>query len=116
MNRSRLIEQLELRPEMFSLDGSFRMYGAFFRGYQYGADAVWLQDFQAWLARQLGTGQNLGWEALVLRAAFPEDSTRWRYPAQLSTGDDVAVCRALFSWLRRFDAEFPEAKPRIHCE
>ncbi|GAB2648986.1 hypothetical protein GCM10009743_25800 [Kribbella swartbergensis] len=116
MDRSWLIEQLQSRPGMFSLDGSFRMYGAFLRGYQCGADAVWLQDFQAWLVRQLGTGQNLGWEALMLRSVFPDDPTKWRYPAQLSEEDDVALCRALFSWLRRFDTEFPEPKPPTRCE
>ncbi|MEU8222520.1 hypothetical protein [Kribbella sp. NPDC048915] len=91
---------------MFGIDGSFRTYTAFLRGYQYAFDhPTWLDEFHSWLVGSLGTGANLGWEALILRIAFPDDPEKWRYLAPLSVAEDGAVCRTLFDRLRAFDAD-----------
>ncbi|MFI5732242.1 hypothetical protein ACIA49_19115 [Kribbella sp. NPDC051587] len=93
---------------MAGVDGSFVMYAAFFRGWQYGGDADWLRDFQRWLADGMGTGWNLGWEALILRIALPDRPGTWSVSAERGAAEEAVVLRVLFEKLREFDAEFPE--------
>ncbi|MGW7680170.1 hypothetical protein ACWGID_05485 [Kribbella sp. NPDC054772] len=101
-----LIERLEARPKMFSLDGSFSMYAAFLRGCQYATEgSSWAGDFRSWLVEQLGDGGNLGWEALILRLSFPTEPQKWSYldNAPRSDEDDRTACHSLLSQLKAFD-------------
>lgn len=107
IERSWLIERLDKRPLMFSLDGSFDMYVAFLKGYQCGSDAEWLANFHAWLVQDLGSGQNVGWEALILRIALPGKPDSWRLFGPRAEDEEAALRRTLFDKLRAFDATFP---------
>ena len=95
---------------MLAIDGTFVSYSAFLRGWQYGGDAEWLQEFQRWLADGMGTGWNLGWEALILRTAFADRPGTWSTSAERDDEDEAVVRQVLFGKLREFDAEFPEER------
>lgn len=107
-NRTWLFEQLEARPKMAGIDGSFASYAAFFRGWHIGGEARWPAAFQRWLADDEGTGWNLGWEALILRRAFPDRSEMWLVSSPRNEEEDRLACRTLFDKLREFDELFPE--------
>lgn len=108
MSRKLLIHQLETRPLVFMLDGSYKMYVGFLNGYRVGSSVAWLDDFHDQLVLKLGGGANLGWESLVPRLAFPADPSKWRPLASRNAAEDKELCRSLFSLLREFDAVYPE--------
>lgn len=93
---------------MLAVSGTFASASAFLRGWQYGGEADWLREFQRWLADGLGTGWNLGWEALILRIAFPDRPGAWSTAAERGDDDEAVVRQVLFAKLREFDAESPE--------
>ncbi|MFD0402307.1 hypothetical protein ACFVHI_30000 [Kitasatospora sp. NPDC127121] len=107
MNRSELVANLQKYPSMFGLDGSYSMYVAFFRGYEIGADAEWLRGFRDWLVRDLGYGQNLGWESLIIRAAMPGRSDHWQLFGPRDEETEQALTETLFRRLEEFDLMFP---------
>ncbi|WP_405061619.1 hypothetical protein OG474_08200 [Kribbella sp. NBC_01505] len=91
VRRTWLIDQLDARPTMVGVDGTFAAYSAFFRGWQYGGGAEWLQSFQGWLADGMDTGWNLGWEGLILRLALPDRPGTWSVSAERSREDEAVV-------------------------
>ncbi|MEU4620377.1 hypothetical protein AB0G04_10430 [Actinoplanes sp. NPDC023801] len=72
MNYQELFAQVHRRPGMFCLDGEFHTLTAFVRGCEAGNDWQLLAGFREWLVTRLGGGDNLVWEGLVLRLAFPD--------------------------------------------
>jgi len=59
---------------MFVMDGTFYNFTAFVRGCEAGNDWQLLTGFREWLVARADGGDNLIWEALVLRLAFPDRS------------------------------------------
>ncbi|SIR95215.1 hypothetical protein [Micromonospora avicenniae] len=84
---------------MFGLDGSYVMYVAFFYGYREGVGDDLLAKLKEKLVGDLGTGQNLGWESLLLRKVAPNDPELWRPLAPREESFDRRLCEALFDQL-----------------
>lgn len=74
VNYQELFADVRRRPGMFCLDGTFHDFTVFVRGCEAGNDWQLLTGFREWLVTRVGGGDNLIWEALVLRLAFPEQS------------------------------------------
>lgn len=72
---------------MFGMDGSFHDFTVFVRGCEAGNDWQLLTGFRELLVTRVGEGDNLVWEALVLRLAFPDRSQR---PAREALTKDPA--------------------------
>ncbi|MBV9855152.1 MAG: hypothetical protein JOY82_11650 [Streptosporangiaceae bacterium] len=67
----KLFADIQERPNSYGLDGSYAQAVAFIMGCDAGNSWGLLTGFREWLAMKVGHGTNLGWPALVLRAAFP---------------------------------------------
>ncbi|GAA4572732.1 hypothetical protein GCM10023176_36270 [Micromonospora coerulea] len=95
---------------MFGLDGSYKMYVAFFRGYAKGGGGDLFVRLHKRLVSDLGTGQNLGWEALLLRKVAPDDPESWWPLSAREESFDRRVCDALFDHLEDLQGDAqPEA-------
>jgi hypothetical protein len=97
---------------MFGVSGSFVEYAAYLHGYQHGGAGRWLDDFRLWLAHGLDLETNLGWPSYLLRLTFPDRSGSWDLRAERTAAEEAAACSALFDWLLKFDAAFPEELDR----
>lgn len=84
---------------MFGLNGSYGMYVAFLKGYEEGSGDDLLAKLKEKLVGDLGTGQNLGWEALLLRKVAPDDPGLWRPLSPREESFDRRLCEALFDHL-----------------
>jgi hypothetical protein len=103
MNYRELFADVHRRPGMFCLDGTFHDFTVFMRGCEAGNDWQLLTGFREWLITRADGGNNLVWEALVLRLAFPDRSdepTREELAAD-STLNKAAVDR-LFELVDEF--------------
>ncbi|GLZ62257.1 hypothetical protein Misp05_58330 [Micromonospora sp. NBRC 107095] len=90
---------------MFGLDGSYGMYVAFLKGYELGSGDDLLAKLQEKLVGDLGTGQNLGWEALLLRKLAPDDPASWLPLDIRDDSFDRLICQALFDHLEAPEGE-----------
>jgi hypothetical protein len=72
----KLFADVHRRPGLFGLDGSFHDFTVFIRGCEAGNDWQLLVGFREWLVARCGDGDNLVWESLVLRQAFPDGPPR----------------------------------------
>jgi hypothetical protein len=57
------------------MDGTFHDFTVFVRGCEAGNDWQLLTGFREWLVTRSDGGDNLIWEALVMRLAFPDQSS-----------------------------------------
>lgn len=97
-----MVWNLQNRSGMFGLDGTFPMYVAFLHGYIFSEEARWIDGFRGWLAEKNGDGFNLGWESLVIRIAFPEDSDEWRVFKKRDVESDSLLAGKLFELLSEY--------------
>lgn len=102
MSPTSFIEHLQKRPGMFGLNGTFLMYVAFLRGYEHAEEASWFRGFRDWLAEKYGDGFNLGWESLVVRAAFPGDPGQWIIFKTRDSQSDSLLVGKLFELLSEY--------------
>ncbi|MFB9832677.1 hypothetical protein ACFFNX_10810 [Actinoallomurus acaciae] len=101
MDYRELFRQAFRRPMMFGLDGSFAGATAFVNGCDAGNAWRLLDGFSEWLAVGLGHGQNLSWQALILRHALPDGP--WGSPiAKLDNRRNGLAVNALFDLLNEF--------------
>lgn len=83
---------------MYGLDGSFGQFAAFLQGC-WMADARLLDGWSEWLVVQFDGGNNLAWQALVLRLALPD---RTSLGTPLTNAEDNVASDRLFRMLDRF--------------
>jgi hypothetical protein len=75
----KLFSDLQRRPGMFGLDGSFGQFCAFLTGVDAGHDWQFLTGFRELLVTRGGTGNHLTWTGLVVRLALrPRPGTAQR--------------------------------------
>ena len=72
MDYRKLFADVHRRPGLFGLDGSFHDFTVFVRGCEAGNDGQLLAGFRELLVARCRDGNNLTWEALVPRQAFPD--------------------------------------------
>lgn len=84
---------------MFGLDGSYVMYVAFLYGYREGSGDDLLARLKEKLVGDLGTGRNLGWDALLLRKVAPGNPELWWPLSPREESFDRRLCEALFDHL-----------------
>jgi hypothetical protein len=97
----KLLSDLQLRPGMFGLDGSFGQFCAFLTGVDAGHDWQFLTGFRELLVTRAGTGNNLTWAGLVVRLAFPDTGVRQHERLADPDGNSQAVA-TLFALLSEF--------------
>lgn len=66
-----LFEQIRTRTGMYLPEETFVAVAALVLGYDLACEGGVLVGFREWLVVRLNGGSNLGWESLVLHAAFP---------------------------------------------
>ncbi|MBB5075493.1 hypothetical protein [Nonomuraea endophytica] len=89
---------------MYGLDGSYRLLTTYVAGFDAGSDGTLLQGCREWLIVQVGGGNNLVWQALVLMLAFPDSASRPCFWPTNEEQNAVAV-EALFLAFKRFFAD-----------
>lgn len=97
-----MLRRLQSAPAMFGLDGTYDMYVAFLHGYDFAGNGDWLYPFRAWLVTRLGYGENLGWQSLVPRIVFPDESKAWHPFGPRDRDADAQLVQALFELLEEF--------------
>lgn len=70
-----LLVPLERHPLMYLCDERFATLAAFLQGHAVASGS--LLGFREWLVLRVGSGFNLGWEALVLGLVFPDAADPW---------------------------------------
>lgn len=90
---------------MFGLDGSYSMYVAFLKGYEVGSGDDLLAKLKETLVGDLGTGQNLGWESLLLRKLVPDDPASWEPLEMQDDSFDRMICQGLFDHLEELESK-----------
>lgn len=66
-----LFEAIRTRTSMFLPEETYTAVAAFILGYDLACEGGVLVGFREWLVVRLDGGSNVGWESLVLYAAFP---------------------------------------------
>jgi hypothetical protein len=89
------------RPGLFGLDGSYGQFCAYVDGVDTGNAGRLLTGFREWLVTRFGDGDNLVWQGLVLRLAFP-DSTSIRPEVLSDTEHNRTAVDSLFALLDEF--------------
>jgi hypothetical protein len=69
-----LFEQVRSRTGMYIAEDSYDAAAAFVMGYDLACEGGVCAGFREWLVMRVGSGPNLGWEALALHVAFPTSS------------------------------------------
>ncbi|HWY87735.1 MAG TPA: hypothetical protein VNX28_13470 [Gemmataceae bacterium] len=72
MSLPSLLENVKKRPGMYFPKVEFDVVAAFITGFNLAGNGGLLLGFRQWLIVKLGYGNNLAWDALVLRLTFPE--------------------------------------------
>lgn len=106
MDYRKLFADVHRRPGLFGLDGSFHDFTVFVRGCEAGNDGQLLAGFREWLVARCRDGNNLVWEALVLRQAFPDGPPRREQleaDPELGRAAADTLFRLLDDYLRRRD-------------
>jgi hypothetical protein len=96
-----LFAEMGKRPGLYGLDGSYGQICAFLAGADAVTDGLPLTGFREFLVVRAGLGNNLTWQGLVLRLAFPAVATGWPALLQTVDGNRTAV-RTLFALLDEF--------------
>jgi hypothetical protein len=97
----KLFADIQSRPGMWGLDGSFGQFCAFVTGADAGNDWQLLTGFREWLVVRADAGNNLTWPALILRLAFPGVEIGQRERLTDPDGNTQAV-DTLFALLAEF--------------
>jgi hypothetical protein len=103
MRRHReLFENVRARMGMYFMDESYGAAAAFVMGYDLACEGGVCTGFREWLVMRVGRGANLGWEALVLFAAFPSSNNP--HAAVLASAETQRhAIDVLFSLLAEYD-------------
>jgi hypothetical protein len=67
-----VLDHVKKHPGMHFHKVEFDLLAAFINGFNLGGNGGLLVGFHEWLVVKLGYGNNLPWDALVLRLTFPE--------------------------------------------
>jgi hypothetical protein len=67
-----VLEHMKKRPGMYVAKVDFDSVAAFIAGFNLATNGGLLVGFREWLIVKLGYGNNLVWDALVLKLTFPE--------------------------------------------
>lgn len=99
-----IFEGLRTRTGMYVGETTYVAVAAFVVGYDEACEGGTLAGFREWLAVRMGSGSNLAWTAIVLRAAFPgSDSPE----AELAKGPQAErrAIETMFELISAFDDE-----------
>jgi hypothetical protein len=99
----KLFPDLQRRPGMFALDGSFGQFRAFLTGVDAGHDWQFLTGFRELLVTRAGTGSNLTWTGVVVRLAF-------RISTPAST--NASPTRTAIPRRCQLSSDYPDPPPR----
>jgi hypothetical protein len=99
MTLDEVVPLLQKYPGMFCLNGNFASIAAFLQGFNTATDQHALSGFREMLANKVGTGDNMAWEYLVLRLAFPDEPRLWDTDQLRSESEEEIVKDLLFSLL-----------------
>ena len=102
MHHQVLFDSVRRHPGMYFLEETYAVIAAFLQGYDSAYEGGLLAGFREWLVVRLMTGSNLGWPALVLHAAFPDEQSPQNALRAKPDAERVAI-DVLFNLLAEFD-------------
>jgi hypothetical protein len=97
-----LFENVKKRTGMYFQQESYAVVAAFVMGYDEAYEGGLLAGFREWLVLRVGRGENLGWVALVLTAAFP-DAAEPEQEVERSAAAQRHAIDTLFALLAQYD-------------
>src|SRR5436190_48179 len=100
MSLPTVLDHMRKQPGMYFPRVEFDLVAAFINGFNAAIHGGLLLGFRQWLIVRLGHGNNLPWDALVLRLTFPEAES---LGGQLLQGDNQKrAVESLFDLLDAF--------------
>lgn len=102
---------------MYLMEPKYRAAAAFVLGYDLALAGGVLVGFREWLVPRVGSGNNLSWPALVLRATFPEVPDPIAHVSSSAETERYAI-DCLFQLIAEFDdvRQAPEGLRRVYWE
>ncbi|MFF5145284.1 hypothetical protein ACFY6U_37160 [Streptomyces sp. NPDC013157] len=100
MDFSRLLRDVQKRPDAYGLNGGYREFVAFVNGCNSATGGRLLDGFSAYLAQSFGSGGNLYWALLVAKLGVAPNEIR--HVDDISGAAEMQVVSRLFVELLKF--------------